>query len=103
MAKKHTIQTIKNPTELPWKSLYQIWHLHRGGLTAAEIADITGFKVHGQTLYSLMETLTSLIKGLIKLGANVRCKNCGGCLTELPCYWCQRLPPSYKVIDDNKS
>lgn len=92
-----TIERVKDWRTLPLETLFVVWRYSRGGLSSNEIAELTGVKIHGQTLGVLVETMDYLVKGPVSIPAPIRCNHCGSMLTQLPCYYDQKKPESYRV------
>lgn len=80
--------------------LFAAWHLYRGGLTKPEeIGRVLGRPIHANTLTATIDHIDRLLYGPFELKQKIRCQQCGGRLTQVPCGLCGVSHESYREIE----
>jgi len=89
-----SIQSADATRNASWRkqdlaTIMLVWHIYKGGIWDYDrIREITGLKLHGSTIKSMVEGADILINGPHLLQQPVRCKECGAKIVQVPCPAC---------------
>lgn len=69
--------------------MFAVWHLYAGGIRSpASISRLLGRHIHANTIKRVVAKAEEVIYGPITLTEPVRCVECGGKITQVPCRSC---------------
>lgn len=85
--------------KLQLEPLFTAYHLVRGGITDSKtLKAISNADIHACAIATFEEKITRLLVGKLPLFHPVRCGNCGGVLTEIPCSCSPWKMERYKTV-----